>query len=253
MALGGCVVGSVDTPGEVDTVSDQEVDSALGDSDGVEVSSGVFKHGPFTTTSGQIIEVLAFEDHIDPEGTGELEFTTMARKGGKNSDSSSKCYATGNTKWRKGVSWSVDASGAPFDHATIVGVIEDSIAAWENESGRNIFGDYDQTARSLVSFGDFSTNSLVAVTYLYSRQHAGKYVPYRWSVKFNTLHSWATDGRSDAADFMNAAIHELGHAAGMGHAGSGCTEETMYPSAAYGETHKRDLHDGDIAGIRALY
>jgi len=32
-----------------------------------------------------------------------------------------------------------------------------------------------------------------------------------------------------------------------------CSEQTMYGYAGYGETKKRDLNDGDIAGIKNLY
>jgi hypothetical protein len=39
----------------------------------------------------------------------------------------------------------------------------------------------------------------------------------------------------------------------MGHPGNGCTEETMYAFATEGETKKRSLHTGDIAGIQVLY
>ena len=54
-------------------------------------------------------------------------------------------------------------------------------------------------------------------------------------------------------DFENIAQHELGHAFGLGHPSDTCTEETMYRFASNGETKKRDLYDGDIAGIKALY
>ena len=56
-------------------------------------------------------------------------------------------------------------------------------------------------------------------------------------------------------DYENIAQHEIGHAVGMGHAPetSECVEETMYPTASNGETLKRDLNVGDIAGIKALY
>jgi hypothetical protein len=32
-----------------------------------------------------------------------------------------------------------------------------------------------------------------------------------------------------------------------------CTQETMYKYADYGETKKRDLNAGDIAGITEIY
>ena len=64
---------------------------------------------------------------------------------------------------------------------------------------------------------------------------------------------WSSSGEAGKMDFGNIATHEVGHAAGMGHPGDSCTEETMYRFASNGETKKRDLNSGDIAGIKALY
>ncbi len=50
-------------------------------------------------------------------------------------------------------------------------------------------------------------------------------------------------------DFQNIVTHE----SGMGHPSDDCTEETMYRFASLGETKKRTLNAGDIAGIKKLY
>jgi hypothetical protein len=47
--------------------------------------------------------------------------------------------------------------------------------------------------------------------------------------------------------------HEIGHAAGLDHPANTCTQETMYAYVDFGETHKRTLNNGDIAGINSLY
>ena len=56
-------------------------------------------------------------------------------------------------------------------------------------------------------------------------------------------------------DFWNIAAHERGHAGGMGHTEKTtlCSEQTMFPTASKGETIKRDLGVGDVAGVGALY
>ena len=54
-------------------------------------------------------------------------------------------------------------------------------------------------------------------------------------------------------DLLNIAVHEVGHGAGLTHPDQTCVDETMYAYAAEGETKKRTLNDGDIAGIKALY
>ena len=75
-----------------------------------------------------------------------------------------------------------------------------------------------------------------------------------WDMIFDSdSFSWSTTGAADAMDFRNIDTHELGHAMGLGHSSSSCTEETMYAFASNGETKKRDLNAGDIAGINGLY
>ena len=54
-------------------------------------------------------------------------------------------------------------------------------------------------------------------------------------------------------DYQNIATHEFGHSLGLGHPGDSCTEETMYAYGSSGETKKRTLEAGDIAGVNELY
>jgi len=55
-------------------------------------------------------------------------------------------------------------------------------------------------------------------------------------------------------DFPNIATHELGHSFGLNDLYTdGCSTQTMYGYADYGEIDKRDLEDGDIQGIWELY
>jgi hypothetical protein len=76
---------------------------------------------------------------------------------------------------------------------------------------------------------------------------------------FGIIHdfSWG-DATVDAGcmDLQNIATHELGHALGLADLydeTAPIPEQTMYGIASTGETKKRDLEDGDKAGIIALY
>lgn len=62
---------------------------------------------------------------------------------------------------------------------------------------------------------------------------------------------WATDGRDSHHDVANALTHEVGHFIGLDH--SDAEGATMFASAPVGELAKRDLHEDDLAGLRALY
>jgi hypothetical protein len=63
---------------------------------------------------------------------------------------------------------------------------------------------------------------------------------------FNTSQSWQINGTT--YDLMTVAIHELGHALGMGH--STDTAAAMYASYV---TTKQAVDSDDIAGIRSIY
>jgi hypothetical protein len=55
-------------------------------------------------------------------------------------------------------------------------------------------------------------------------------------------------------DLQNIATHELGHAFGLADLyDSDAYEETMYGYSSEGDTEKRTLYLGDIAGIQNLY
>lgn len=106
-------------------------------------------------------------------------------------------------------------------------------------------------------FGNIDSSGAIAVTIVWG-YFSG---PPRfrelieWDVVFDNVDYTFGDATLDSSvmDFLNIATHEFGHAAGMGHPESTCTEETMYAYSDFGETKKRDLNAGDIAGVVALY
>jgi hypothetical protein len=76
----------------------------------------------------------------------------------------------------------------------------------------------------------------------------------RFTMTFNNAYSWSATGEAGKFDVQSVTAHELGHALGLNHpSGSDCTEQTMWASAAAGETKKRTLEGGDKAGLAVLY
>jgi len=83
-----------------------------------------------------------------------------------------------------------------------------------------------------------------------------------FDIMFDTDYTWGDAGDTDEEhlgdlaimDLQNIATHEIGHGLGLGDLyDSSASEETMYGSSEYGETKKRTLYLGDIAGIQELY
>lgn len=63
-----------------------------------------------------------------------------------------------------------------------------------------------------------------------------------------------TEDCTTKMDLQNIATHELGHAVGLGDLYSdACNNQTMYGYSTEGDTKKRTLESGDIAGLNILY
>jgi hypothetical protein len=174
-------------------------------------------------------------------------------------------YLASGAKWLSAEPWSVDASDAPI--SGMASLMATDVTTWENAAAADIFGNgtsdssYDANTsnvdgRNGAEFGPISDAGVIAVTYTWgifggppkSRQLV------EWDMIFDSdSFAWSTTGAANAMDFRNIDTHELGHAMGLGHPSGSCTEETMYAFASNGETKKRDLNAGDVAGINGLY
>jgi hypothetical protein len=151
----------------------------------------------------------------------------------------------------------------PSGLSNVAAVLDSSFDAWGAVSGVpdfNVATDGTVTKATAnhsydLMWGRAGGNS-IAVTYTW-RWNTGE---VESDTVFNSRLPWFIAGsegdgcvESQAKyDVANIATHEFGHTYGLGHAAGG-RWETMYPYGFTGETLKRSLGTGDIAGVRAIY
>jgi hypothetical protein len=210
-------------------------------------------------------------DGVELEGYAFVHRKRAASSAGKGKPGTGTCYAplAAGAKWKTVEGWLVDDSSAPSGVGSqMTSLMTTDVGTWETAAGTTaIFGagtrnpGYDANLNAVdnvngAEFGAIADPGVIAVTYAWGRFGG----PTRsreiveWDMVFdNQDFAWATNGLSSAMDFRNISTHELGHAMGLGHPPTTCTEETMYAYATEGETKKRDLNAGDVTGINSLY
>jgi len=180
-------------------------------------------------------------------------------KNGSGSKKESSCYKFigRNVKWRWTEDFVVSTSLSPNQST-----IDTSANTWDEQVPFDIFADISRVGdypwgvydyNNSISFGDYPEENVIAVTAIWWSPPLKAIVEY--DIMFDTDFAWG-DAIIDATlmDLQNIATHEFGHGAGMDDLYDGaCIDETMYGYSNYGETKKRDLHTGDITGIKELY
>jgi len=172
-------------------------------------------------------------------------------------------------KWRETpVSYIIDPDNPDgLPEGFIVAAITASAEEWDRYTSVDLFGAYSvdysaswdddapDGANELV-FGDYPREGVIAITIVwgYFSGPPGLREIVEFDVMFDTDYAWGDAAALGGAvmDLQDIATHELGHGAGLGDLYY-CELETMYGYAFYGETMKRDLYAGDIAGIQYLY
>ncbi len=221
----------------------------------IEVAEGVFDLGTAIDVDGRVVEGFMFL-YDNKKGNARPPW---AGGGGKGGDT--KCYET----FAKGAKWKTVEqyiTGAGIDPV----VTQTSLDTWN--AVHTIFGardtlgvtdgadDVSPDGKNEVEFANLGPTNTIAYTIVWGIF----YGPPRnrelveWDAVFNTDYPFGdADDDSSVMDYQNIATHEFGHSSGLGHPENTCTEETMYAYASLGETKKRDLNAGDIAGISDLY
>jgi len=169
----------------------------------------------------------------------------------------------GDKEWYKysGIHWaSTDLPVTYVIHTELdSGVIMTSFETWDDETSTELFtgGSGEVTAGFLddtnaLSYGDYPDAGVIAVTYIWYYGYTGEIIEV--DTLFDTTYEWSTSGESDKMDLQNIATHELGHWLLLEDLyNRPAREQTMYGYSTYGETSKRSLESGDIAGIQEIY
>lgn len=153
----------------------------------------------------------------------------------------------------------------------IISAVEAGVEEWERAGGNaslEIFGtiDVNYTADynggeyrrfNIISFGSYSHPNVIAVASVwgYFTGPPSTREIIEAHILMNDDFEWGDAAASASLmDIQNIVTHELGHWAGMDDVYElAAGQETMYGYSGEGETTKRDLYKGDIAGITGLY
>ncbi|MBI2676189.1 MAG: matrixin family metalloprotease [Candidatus Aenigmarchaeota archaeon] len=220
----------------------------------------------------------AAEDGVKLEGYAFIHRKELIRTGFISFRIPLKCYGflSAGSKWKVTEPYILNPANADnLSDAFVADRINKSMEAWNSQIAFRVFGaringtadGADSIApdgKNEIMFGRIGEKGAIAMTIvwgIFSGPVSGrKLVEYdmvfddddfKWGDAGQT--SETRLGNTGIMDLQNVATHELGHAAGMGHPSDMCSQETMYRFTKYGETKKRTLYSGDIAGIKALY
>ncbi len=209
-------------------------------------------------------------------GNGICEKGENARKcpadcSGNGDGETSTCYGflAKGAKWKTIEDYRVNTTNTEgLSGSFILSTASAGVDEWETYGG-NIFGSQisDNTAsynngdldgENTLSFGSIPETGVIAVASVwgYFRGPPGSRELVEWDILLDQVDFEWGNATIDSSkmDVQNIVTHELGHAAGMGDLyQTECYLETMYGYSSEGETIKRDLYDGDIAGIKELY
>ncbi|MBU1022687.1 matrixin family metalloprotease [bacterium] len=256
----------------------------------VEISPGVFYLGK-AISEGEILGGYAFIMYA--ENTNDVVAVSASEDQDTKSCYGFLSYdpekkGTRGAIWKNIENYVVDtANTESLESSFIMDALEASIQKWEDaanvnilgggtsgtvaDSVRNSIGKVPSNANEII-FADIDDllnvnpdlNDSIGVTIVWGTFDGAieDQKIYEADIVFNTGdYDWAdcTAGGVDCVsdgkmDFENVAIHELGHAIGLGDLYKDrCSTQTMYNYSAEGETNKRTLKLGDIAGINVLY
>jgi len=224
-----------------------------------------------------LINVTRADKPATPPGLEKIVFIHYRKGYGKPPTSPGGKKQTENYKLLgKGLFWKtlpvtyvVDADN-PYGLSStfIASAIQSAAQEWDANTGAALFDGYGivqeaswdgdtPDGRNELLFDNYPQANVIAVTVIwgvFSGSPSARRIT-EFDVMFDTDFTWGDATlNSQLMDLQNIATHEIGHGLGLNDLyTASCSEETMYGYSDYGETKKRTLNTGDVAGIHVLY
>ena len=169
----------------------------------------------------------------------------------------------------------INPTNSGLSGSEVLNSISTSAETWDSQTSEELFGTYTQDGsadfdspyypdgKNEVSFGDYTTEGVIAVTRIwgyFSGSPSQRYIN-QFDIMFDTDYTWGSCSGIETTcfdnkimDLKNIATHEIGHGAGLADVyETSCSEVTMYGYSTYGETKKITLAPQDIAGLQEMY
>ncbi len=158
------------------------------------------------------------------------------------------CYKLMGPKWRiPNVTYKLD----PTLPTSFLPAISTAVSSLNN-AGVALRLALNNFSANVVSFGPIAGQGILAQTRVSYQPSTQTIVSF--TLVYNRSFSWSTTGEVAKFDVQGIGLHEFGHAVGLDHPpASSCNDQTMWFSAGAGETNKRSLEVGDLAGLAAMY
>jgi hypothetical protein len=209
-----------------------------------------------------------FKVYLQLQDTGE--FIVVGGVWGKISLDDNNDFVTSNSYSYSGYHWEDTSLPVGYfinqfgtnDTTGEFAAIQNSFQTWEDDQESYMDYTYLGTTShtggqkdgfNVVSWGNIDgsggTLAQCIIWYVLSTQ-----IIIETDIVFDDSENWSTTGTSNRYDIQNIGTHEVGHTLMLDDLyNPSDSEETMYGYGGIGETKKRTLNAGDIAGIRHIY